>query len=627
MSDYLDLRQRAEEAWNAWQRPGKTRIIYSSDTTSVGRGVADTVAALEQGIAARGLDVALQRVGSRGLHYMEPVVEVADAAGGHVLYGNVTADRVPALLNAVEQGEVARELAVAVVSGPDIAGLPRLEDLPFLQGQVRRLMEFCGVIDPEAIDHYLAQAGYSGLAHALGMTPEEVIKEMLDSGIWGRGGAAFPAGRKWDFLRTARGEPKYLICNADEGDPGAWVNRMLLECDPHVIIEGMLIAARATGATYGYLYVRDEYGLAVERMNLALAQARERGLLGENILGLGMTYDMEVFRGAGAYVCGDETGLLSSIDDDRGMPRIKPPFPAQAGVHNKPTNVNNVETYANAPLVFRNSVAWYREMGTERNSGTKMFSISGDIVRVGVVEVPFGVPMSTVLLGMGGGVPGGRALKAIQPGGPLSGVIPGSLVDLPLEPEAFRPHAVMMGGGGLTVASEDRCVLDLVKYFLIFCEDESCGRCTTCLGGSQRMVEIFERITSGQGKPSDIDTLQLLAQTLQWSNCAHGQLTPTAPLSAIRNFREELDAHIREKRCPARACPGLINYEVSAQGEGLADAAAICPTGAVVQQGGRYRIDDARCIRCDACREVAAPGMIQVVDRFLPVEVLAAPAR
>ncbi len=556
MSDYLELRARGEEAWNEWARPGKPRIILNSDTSAIGQGLRAVEAALAAGIAERGIDAVIQKTGTRGLHYADPVVEVARPDGSHVAYAPVRPGDVPALLDAVARGDVARELAHAVIAGPDLPGVPRFEALPFVRGQVRRLMALCGVIDPEEIDHYLAQGGYSGLARALRMTDEEIIKEVLDSGIWGRGGAAFPSGRKWDFLRTARGEPKYLICNADEGDPGAYVNRVVMEADPHLLVEGMLIGAAATGASYGYIYIRDEYELAIRRMNRALDQARDRGLLGQNILGSGLTYDMEVFRGAGAYVCGEETGLINSIDDDRGMPRIRPPFPAQSGVHHKPTNVNNVESYANVPLVFRNSVGWYRQMGTERNAGTKMFSLSGDITRVGVLEVPFGVPMGVVLNDMGGGVPGGRALKAVQSGGPLGGILPARAVELALEPEPFRAEGVLLGSGGLIAVSEDRCIIDLATYFLWFAEDESCGRCTTCHGGTQRMVEILERIANGGGRRSDIDNMHLLARTLQWSNCVHGSASPAATETSLNFFAAEYAAHIDDKRCPAKVCAG-----------------------------------------------------------------------
>jgi NADH:ubiquinone oxidoreductase subunit F (NADH-binding) len=453
------------------------------------------------------------------------------------------------------------------------------------------------------------------MARAVTMTDEAVIKETLDSGLWGRGGAAFPAGRKWDFLRGARNRPKYLTCNADEGDPGAFVNRILMESDPHLIVEGMVIAAHAGGAEYGYIYIRDEYPLAVERMKKAIEQARERGLLGRNILGSGLNYDMEVTRGAGAYVCGEETGLLSSIEDSRGMPRIKPPFPANAGVFGLPTNVNNVETYANAPLIFRHDADWFKQYGTAKNTGTKMFSFTGDITRVGCVEVPFGTSMGDLIRDNFGGTPDGRPIKAIQPGGPLAGILPASCVDLALEPEPFREQGVLMGGGGIIVCDDTTCVLDLVTYFEWFAEDESCGRCTTCHGGTQRHVEILRRISGGEGRSSDIELMELINDALRWSNCFHGQGAPAAVQSLIRHFKGELMAHIRDKRCPAQVCGGLIRYEVTPGRErDVHPAADICPTNAFREENGRYRIDQALCVRCDACRQLQ-PEAIEVVDR------------
>jgi len=447
-----------------------------------------------------------------------------------------------------------------------------------------------------------------------------VIQEVLESGLWGRGGAAFPTGRKWEFLRQAKGEPKYQVCNADEGDPGSFVNRTLMESDPHLIVEGMIIAAYATGSSYGYMYIRDEYPLAVARMEKAVADARARGLLGENILGSGFAYDMEVVRGAGSYVCGEETGLIASVEDIRGMPKIRPPYPAQAGVFGRPTNVNNVESYANVPLILRHGAQWFASMGSEKHKGTKMFSLSGQIRRVGIVEVPLGTPMSEVILKMGGGVPQGRRLKAVQPGGPLSGIVPASDIDIPLEPDPFKERGMFLGSGGLVVLDDSNCIIDLCLYFEWFAEEESCGRCTTCHGGTQRLVEILRRISRGQGQEKDIEIMNLLSKAMVWSNCVHGQAAPTAIMSTLRFFQEELQEHIQERRCRAKVCRGLVRYQVARQAGDLAAAADICPTAAIVRDG-QYRIDQSLCIKCDACREVA-PEAIEVVDAFAPARVL-----
>jgi NADH:ubiquinone oxidoreductase subunit F (NADH-binding) len=447
------------------------------------------------------------------------------------------------------------------------------------------------------------------------MEPEAVITEMLDSGLWGRGGAAFPTGRKWDFLRTSERHPKNVIVNADEGDPGAFVNRNLMESDPHLLLEGVLIAGFATNADRSFIYIRDEYPLPVARMEKAVADAYAKGLAGKNILESGFDFEVKVVRGAGSYVCGDETGLLSSLEDRRGMPKIKPPFPAEAGAFGEPSNINNVESYANAPLVLRHGSAWWAGAGTERNKGTKMFSLSGKIKRVGILEVPLGTSTRQVVMEMGGGVPEGRALKAVQSGGPLSGVIPASEVDIPLEPEPYRERGTLLGAGGLVVLDEADCIVDLCVYFQWFAEDESCGRCTTCFAGTRRALEILRRIAEGRGREADLELLKLLGRIASNANCFHGQGAPTVIASTFRYFEDELMEHVLRKRCPAKRCAGLIRYEVLHQSERLPLAAAICPTAAVVEEGGTYRIDQSLCVKCDACRE-QAPYAIAVVDEF-----------
>jgi NADH-quinone oxidoreductase subunit F len=587
------------------------------DTAGIAMGAGETLEALRS--AVTGLDVDVQVAGALGFSYAEPMLEVARPGGPRVVYAKVTADRVPPLVDAaIRTDGIYDELAFCVTEG-SVPGLRRLEDTEYWPLQDRRLMANLGRNDPEDIDHYIATGGYEGLDRALQMTPEEVSKQVLDSGLWGRGGAAFPTGRKWEFLRGARGTPKYQVCNADEGDPGAFVNRVLMEGDPHLVVEGMIIGGYATGAAHGFIYIRDEYPLSVGRMERALQQASEKGLLGINILGSGFDYTLEVIRGAGAYVCGEETGLIASIQDYRGMPRIKPPFPAQAGVFFKPTNVNNVETFANVPLILRHGAEWYASAGTEKNKGTKMFSLSGSIDRVGILEVPFGTSMERLLREAGGWTRDNRALKAIQPGGPLGGILGADAASLALEPEPFREKGVLMGSGGLILFDDRTCIVDMVLYFLGFVEDESCGRCTTCRQGAQRMVEILRRIAHGGGREEDLDLIRLLGNTMRWANCVHGQAGPTAALNAMQYFMPEIETHIRERRCPAGACAGLVRYDVAKPpAPELEAAAAICPTGAFVRIDGGYAIDQAKCIRCGACKE-QAPEAIAVSDAFAPV--------
>ncbi len=608
----------AQERWDAERASGREQINFCLDTSSLACGGAETLAALREAVATRGLDVEIATTGSWGFCWLEPTVSVRSAGGTRtVLYHSLTPDRVEEFVQAtiVEAGEFP-ELALGVVEGAASDRIGLLQDHPFMRGQVRRLMAGCGQINPANIDHALARRGYEAFARALDMEPRAIIELMLESGLGGRGGGGFPAGRKWDFLRNATADPRYLICNADEGDPGAWVNRILMEGDPHLIIEGMLIAARATHAVEGYIYIRHEYPLAIERMNVAIEQARARGLLGEDILGSGMTFDLVVFPGAGSYVCGEETGLINSIDGYRGMPRIRPPFPAQAGLWNLPTNVNNVETYANAPLILREGAEWWSGVSDDEAKGTKMFTLSGAVNQAGCLEIPFGLSVRELLETYGGGTPGGAALKGYQPGGPLSGVLPATEADLPLTLAPFRDRGLFLGSGGIVFFDESASVVDLCTYFLGFAEDESCGRCTTCFQGTQRAVEILRRIASGGGRETDLDKLEDLIQTMIWSNCLHGQFAPTTVKLALRYFREEFETLIYEKRDPTRSLPGMITYAVTDRAApALAEAAASCPTEAIVEEGSGHAIIDELCIRCDACRELA-PEAVTVRDRF-----------
>jgi NADH-quinone oxidoreductase subunit F len=584
VTTYARLREHADSVWQAVAQPDSARVAMVMDTSSLARGARKALAALKTEVIAQGVNAEVATTGSWGLCWMEPCVEVRWPDGRRYLYSDINEERVPEFVRRVLAGnEQPEEMLVGQIAGKLGEEVPPrrqpttlremrqgradslwLQDHPFFTLQDRRLMALSGVIDPENIDHYVANGGYEGLDKALALSQEEIINICLDSGLWGRGGAAFPTGRKWDFLRNARSTPKYIVCNADEGDPGAWVNRILLEGDPHSVIEGMIIAGFSSGAEYGYIYIRDEYPLGVQRFQTAVDQAYDKGILGEDVMGSGFHYDLYVVRGAGAYVCGEETGLIASIQDSRGMPRIKPPFPAQAGLWWQPTNVNNVETLANAPLIFRNGADWYKQMGTERNRGTKMFSLSGSIQRVGVLEVEFGLPVEAVLMEAGGGLRDGRKLKAIQSGGPLGGILPASGIALALEPEPFREQGVLMGSGGLVVVDDSACIVDLTTYFEMFCEDESCGRCTTCHGGSQRMVEILRRIQAGGGRDTDIDTMRGLANTMKWANCVHGQATPTAVLNTLDTFAEEYREHIEDKFCRAGVCTALAREAAAA---------------------------------------------------------------
>lgn len=615
MSDaFARLQERAEAAYEAWQHPERPRIDIAIDTSSLAGGAGRTLQALERDIAARGAGIDVGRTHGYGMQWLQPLAEITWPDGTCVLYGPVTEDQVGLLIDEAS-GFVgaAASLAIGTLAGHR-PGIPAIEDHPFLAAETkgRRLLARIGRTDPESIDHYIATGGYFAFDRMLSrhQDPQSVRQLMIDAGLTGRGGAWFPAGVKWNFLAGAPVEERYLICNADEGDPGGWVNRVLLEGDPHLIIEGMLVAAFATGSQHGFIYIRNEYPLAVERVRQAIVDAEAAGLLGENILGSGLSCTLEVIRGAGAYVCGEETGLISSVQDGRGMPRVKPPFPAAAGVFLKPSNVNNVETYANVPLILRYGADWFREAGTGTDIGTKIFSFSGDIPYVGFMEVPFGVPLKQIVE-ICGGMIGGGPLKAIQAGGPLAGYLPGAFLDeMSLERAPFSKYNALMGGGGIVFVGEGTCSVDLNVMFSEFLEEESCGRCTTCHHGNQRMHEVFSRVAAGGGRVEDRHNLELVGSSLLYSNCVHGQASPTIMRNTLRFFESEYEAHVSGHQCEALRCAGLTRLRVVDQSDPhLPDAQAICPTGAIKGEPGAYEVDDSLCIRCGACTDVAPRGM------------------
>ena len=618
---YDELRSVADTAWSAVEKPPRPLFVVSINTSSIAAGARETLAALTR-LADAGAAFDVMHTGDTGFAWAEPVVEVRKPDGQRVLYGNVSADAVGAFASAAATG-IAADSAIGVVAG-SANGVPMLADLDWMKLQARWLMYNCGVIDPDNIDHYIARGGYSHFLAATKLNRDELINIVKGSTLRGHSGSFFSTGMKWTFLKDAKDEPKYLVCNADEGDPGAWVNRVIMESDPHMLIEGLLVGAYATGATYGWIYIRDEYPLAIERVNRALAQCREKGIIGPDALGTGVNFDAEVVRGAGAYVCGDETGLISSVNDERGMPRIKPPFPAASGVLGMPTNVNNVETYACVTSLLRVTPETYSTVGTELNRGTKMFTVSGDVARTGCVEVPFGTKVRDLLASVGG-IAGGRPFKAMQQGGPLSGLLPASIAaDLSLEPEPFRPLGAGMGGGGIVFLDDTACVIDLNVWTSWFLEAESCGRCTTCRGGNQRMVEILERTSRGEASPDDPEHIKSLGASMQYANCFHGTLSPVVINNTMQFFRDEYDTHALHHRCPTKACAGLIRYRVARQSPAVAEAAAICPTNAIVQANGGWQIDDLKCIRCHACKDLA-PDDIVVEDKFpdaIPLRVV-----
>lgn len=482
-----------------------------------------------------------------------------------------------------------------------------LDDVGFFKKQLRIALRNCGVINPEDIDEYIAKDGYRALGKVLTeMTPEQVIETVKKSGLRGRGGAGFPTGLKWEFASKSKDDQKYVCCNADEGDPGAFMDRSVLEGDPHSVLEAMAIAGYAIGSNQGYIYVRAEYPIAVKRLNIAIAQAKEYGLLGNNIFGTDFSFDIELRLGAGAFVCGEETALMTSIEGKRGEPRPRPPFPAVKGLWQKPTILNNVETYANIPVVFLKGPEWFASIGTEKSKGTKVFAVGGKINNTGLVEIPMGTTLREVVYDICGGIPNGKKFKAAQTGGPSGGCIPASHIDTPIEYETLIQLGSMMGSGGLIVMDEDNCMVDIAKFFLEFTVDESCGKCPPCRIGTKRMLEILERITAGNGQEGDIEKLELLAKNIKASAlCGLGQTAPNPVLSTLRYFRDEYEAHIKEKKCPAGVCKSLMRYEIHADAcRSCGICARNCPVGCISgEKKVPYVIDQNKCIKCGACME------------------------
>lgn len=537
--------------------------------------------------------------GCMGMCFAEPLVEVATADGKRVIYGRVKPEEAAEIIKKhVQSGQPVAE-SVLWTEGLDT------QDAKYYNKQERILLKNCGVLDPESIDSYIAYDGYKALEKALKtMTPEQVIKEVEISGLRGRGGGGFSTAIKWSLASKEPGPEKYIICNADEGDPGAFMDRSVLESDPHRVMEGMMLAGYAIGASEGYFYARAEYPLAIKRLKMAIEQANQKGLLGNNILGSGFNFQMYIREGAGAFVCGEETALIMSIEGKRGMPRTRPPFPAVKGLWGKPSNINNVETYANVPSIILDGGANFAKYGTETSKGTKVFALAGKIARGGLIEVPMGITLNEVVFDIGGGLKDGGKLKAVQTGGPSGGCIPAELCDTPIDYDSLRKIGAIMGSGGLLIMDETACMVDVAKFFLHFTQDESCGKCTFCRVGTKQMLQILERITEGNGQTGDIELLQDLAtKIVSGSLCGLGQSAPNPVLTTIKYFRHEYEAHINDKICPAKKCKALISYEIEEDKcKSCSKCAKGCPTQAITgAKKEPYVIDKEKCIRCGLC--------------------------
>ncbi len=521
-------------------------------------GALEVKEALEKEVKARGLvkEVEIRETGCQGFCAKAPVLTI-DPLG--IFYQEVSpADAADIITGTILKGEIIGRLIFEDIKTG--IKMPEMDQIPFFKLQKRRVLQNCGIIDPKKITHYIGKDGYLALVKALeNMTPEEVIEETLKAGLRGRGGAGFPTGMKWKFARSSPGEPKYIICNADEGDPGAFMDRAVLEGDPHRVIEGMIIGAYAMGARYGYIYVREEYPIAVDHLDNAIKEAAEAGILGENILGSQFSFDLILKKGAGAFVCGEETALMASIEGKRGMPRARPPFPAQAGLDDKPSNINNVETFANVAMIIREGADWYSNVGTEKSKGTKVFSLAGKVNNTGLVEVPIGVSIRDVIFNIGGGIPKERKFKAVQMGGPSGGCVPEKYLDLPIDYESLQTIGSIMGSGGMVVMDENNCMVEIARFFLNFTRSESCGKCSPCRLGTKQLLEILTRITEGKGRDGDIDMLiEIGDAVMQSALCGLGQTCPKPVLSTLKYFKNEFEAHIKDKRCPGAVCEALV---------------------------------------------------------------------
>ena len=584
----------------------RTHLMLCAGTGCVSNGSYRIKAALERELATHSLqdEIAVVMTGCNGFCAQGPVMTVLPDG---IFYQLLTEQDIPHLVEEhILKGRPVQRLMYTPPA--EKAPVPKMSDIGFFKKQRLIALRNRGLIDPEKIEEYIGRGGYQALAKALtSMSREEIIQEMKASGLRGRGGAGFHTGLKWELTAKQPGQEKFIVCNGDEGDPGAFMDRSIVESDPHSVLEGMLIGAKAIGASHGFVYIRQEYPLALERLNLALGQARDYGLLGTDILGTGFNFDISIHRGAGAFVCGEETSLIGSLEGRPPEPRIRPPFPAESGVWGKPTCINNVETWATVPQIIDRGAAWFSQIGTETSKGTKVFSLVGKVKNTGLVEVPMGITLREMVYDIGGGIPGDREFKAVQTGGPSGGCIPASLLDLPIDYERLTEAGSIMGSGGMIVLDEDTCMVDLARYFLDFLRDESCGKCTACREGVDVMYQMVSDICAGKGKEEHLPLLEELGQAVKdGSMCALGGTAPNPLLSTLRYFREEYEAHIREHRCPAGVCKALITYRIDpAKCKACLVCNKNCPAEAVSGEKKKpQKIDPEKCVKCGVCRDM-----------------------
>ncbi len=625
MSDLTSVQTQSNAIWESLLSGDKTLITIGNATCGRSAGSIEVMTAIEAETREQGFECNIIEVGCIGLCYLEPIVCVQKPGQPMVVFGNVTIKQVKNLVaEYLLKDQIPRRLVLGTIGDIELDDIPKLFALPVLKPQVRRALNRCGFIDPTDLHHYFANDGYTGLTKALEIGPEAVLEEVKQSGLRGRGGGGFPTWRKWRFCRDTESDQKYLICNADEGDPGAFMNRSLIEGDPHALIEGMIISGYALGASMGYIYCRAEYPLALERLRLAIEQAEAHGLLGKNILDSGFDFQIKIKEGAGAFVCGEETALIQSIEGQRGMPTPRPPFPAVSGLWGKPTIINNVESLACVGLILQNGADWFTEYGTEQSTGTKTIALVGKVKNTGLVEVPMGITLRELVFDIGGGMAGDGKFKAVQTGGPSGGCVPEALLDIPVDYDSLNKAGTIMGSGGVVVMDENTCMVDFARYFLDFAEKESCGKCVPCRLGTKQMLTILEDITEGRGTPEDIDLLEELGEAVKaGSLCGLGQTAPNPVLTTLRYFREEYEAHVFGKACPAKQCKELITYHILESCVGCGLCLRNCSSKAITGEPKKLHvIDQELCHKCGVCYEVCPPKVFSVEIRTGELELI-----
>lgn len=588
--------------------PKRIKVVVGLGTCGIAAGGEKVFKALDKYIKQNELQADIMSTACIGMCYAEPIMEIHIPDGPRIIYGNMKPETaVEILKNHIYEGKINVGYAIAQETRGNqvIEDIPELKDIPFYSKQIKTVLGRCGVIDPERIEQYIAADGYEALEKALTtMSPVKLIEEIKISGLRGRGGGGFPTGRKWEAAYQSNDSKKYVICNADEGDPGAFMDRSILEGDPHALLEGMALCGYAIGADEGYIYVRAEYPLAIRRLRKAIQDAEKMGLLGQNIMDSGFNFKINIAAGAGAFVCGEETALMHSIEGKRGMPRVRPPYPAQSGLWGHPSNINNVETYANVPAIVRAGGSCFAEIGSANSKGTKVFALTGNINHTGLAEVPIGISLREIVFEIGGGIQNNHCYKAVQIGGPSGGCIPEDLLDTPVDYDSLLELGAMMGSGGLVVMDESTCMVDVARYFLQFTQEESCGKCTPCREGTRQMLKILERICAGEGEPEDIPTLERLCRVIKdTSLCGLGQSAPNPVMATLRYFQSEYEAHIYDKKCPAGVCTNLLKFWIDeTKCKGCALCENICPVKAISGERKQvHYVDQEKCIQCGNC--------------------------